>query len=325
MSCEDSTVLGDTLTSPSMATRPQLEHTQSEQHESQIHRPNVTLEQISELLDRKLELQKTSIISEINAQLKMEMKTLIQNEIKCCLSNYKAEMDLNMNSLTVDQSVLNKKIDALTLRINSLEAEYTSLKNESKIKEPNNQIDTSIVNNSLASSYVPESNSRKFVVYGIAEYYQESEWDLHNRVIEAFRDLMEVDLVGYIEETYRVGRRSNRNRPLVVELISKRMTKYILKNNHYLRGTGLFISEFLDANSLKERNAMREKMFEARKKGLHAVISNNQLIVDGKIVDLKLTNERQERIIKSDEITSKDIQQPQTANEHDINRTFRNQ
>lgn len=93
---------------------------------------------------------------------------------------------------------------------------------------------------------------------------------------------MHVDLTGYIEETYRIGRNELKNRPLVIELISKRMVKHIKENRNYFQGTGLYLTDFLDKKAQKERFLLREEMIKARKKGLHAVIRNNQLLVEGK-------------------------------------------
>ncbi|CAB3254128.1 unnamed protein product [Arctia plantaginis] len=97
---------------------------------------------------------------------------------------------------------------------------------------------------------------------------------------------MQLDLMDYIEETHRIGRYSNKNRPLAIELISKRMAKHIKDNNHYFQGT---ISEFHDENAQKERLQMRDEMLNARRKGMHAVIRNNQLIIEGKRINI--TNE----------------------------------
>lgn len=69
----------------------------------------------------------------------------------------------------------------------------------------------------------------------------------------------------------------NYNRPLVIELISKRITKCLIDNSIYFRGTNLYISEFLDENARKIRRNMREKMIRARRQELRAAIKNQQL------------------------------------------------
>lgn len=154
---------------------------------------------------------------------------------------------------------------------------------------------------------------KKFVLYGLQETYDEDEYNLNYRIINVFKDLFNVDLTGYIEESTRIGKKGNR-RPLIVELISKNMTKYILQNVAYLRNTGLYISEYLDENGRNNRKKAQEILRNARKNGRHAIIRNNKIIIDGK--DYKH---------KSD----KDI--PETtnydkyiSNNQDFNNTFRN-
>ncbi|CAB3252345.1 unnamed protein product [Arctia plantaginis] len=76
---------------------------------------------------------------------------------------------------------------------------------------------------------------------------------------------------------------SAKSRPLVIELIIKRMVKYLLKNSQCFQGTGLFIAEFLDNTVRKERAQLREELFAARQKGLRAIIRNKQLYIKGKL------------------------------------------
>lgn len=114
--------------------------------------------------------------------------------------------------------------------------------------------------------------------------------------------------MGYIEGTYRIGKRSSKNRPLVIELLSKRMAAYLKENSHVFQGTRLFLSEYLDDNARRERNLLREEMLKPRKQEMHAVIRNNQLFIDGKIankaddtpddkIDTKKCNPQEEQLI----------------------------
>lgn len=144
---------------------------------------------------------------------------------------------------------------------------------------------------------IPEHNHKKFVRYGLADYYKEPEWELQNRLVELFHEITDVDLTGYIEDMYRAGRKGTKNRPLVIELLSKRMTRYITSNSHCFQGSGLGISEFLDAKARRERAQMREELFKARQNGHHAIIRNNQLYIDGILTKKHdYNNEQQQNI-----------------------------
>lgn len=102
-------------------------------------------------------------------------------------------------------------------------------------------------------------------------------------MIDLLYEKLDIDLTGYIEETYRLGRKHSKNQPLVIELISKRMAKYVIENKQCLQGTRLYISEFLDENS----RSQRKEMLKARKKGLYAIIRNNQLFIEGKRIEIQ--------------------------------------
>lgn len=74
------------------------------------------------------------------------------------------------------------------------------------------------------------------------------------------------------------------------------MATYVKENRHLFRGTGLFFwiimakkkdSVFLDNNARRERKLMREEMLKARNKGLHAIIRNNQLLIEGKLISIE--------------------------------------
>lgn len=128
-------------------------------------------------------------------------------------------------------------------------------------------------------------HSKRFVLYGLNECEQESELVLVDLIQRIFCDIYNIDLTGQIEEIRRMGRRGTR-RPVLIELLSKRMTKYITENSNYLKNTGLFASQFLDPDSLRDRNVLRGKLKEARQRGQHAVMRNNKLFINGREVNL---------------------------------------
>lgn len=144
-------------------------------------------------------------------------------------------------------------------------------------------------------------NTKKIVLYGLNEYYQEAEYDLHGRIINTFHEILDINITGYLEEVKRIGKfRPRQQRPVVIELISKRCTKYILQNAKQFRNTGLAVCEYLDEQSLQTRKKLREGLILARKSGHHAIIRNNSLIVNGNVVQTQdttnLSNESRKSI-----------------------------
>ncbi|KAL0894534.1 hypothetical protein ABMA27_013111 [Loxostege sticticalis] len=254
---EDISLLGDTFCPENAQTNEQTE---------------LTLQSITNVITRSLQENNNMII--------IQLQNTIQTEVQKAIQLLRAEYKQDICNLKEENKNITIEIQQLNEKIHKLQKENDLLKKDINSSRTQNPTYTSDTRNN-------ENYCKKFVLFGLEEYYKEPECDLYDRIHELFRNLMQVDLRGYIEDTYRIGRYNrNGNRPLVVELISKRMVKYLIENSGYLYKTGLSISEFLDRSSRLERKALREKMLLARKNGLHAVLRNNQLYIEGKITNI---------------------------------------
>ncbi|KAI5642242.1 reverse transcriptase (RNA-dependent DNA polymerase) domain-containing protein [Phthorimaea operculella] len=245
-----------------------------------------------------------------------DIKTAVFAEFKSALSELKVEMNSKINTLSSEQKSLKHSISEIENNIKILTAENTKLNSE--LEELRRQF-------IAAKEYVEPPNpikieeskdttSKKIVLHGLTENYYETEIELHERVINIFRNIINVNTAGYIEDLTRIGRRNDK-RPLVIELLSKRLTRHLLQYKHMFKNTGLAISEYLDEDSLQQRKKMRESMFEARRNGKHAFIRNNKLIINGK--EEKHFQEKRVNMKKTDNkqiptITTK-IQQEKSA------------
>lgn len=130
-----------------------------------------------------------------------------------------------------------------------------------------------------------ENNSKILVLYGLDELWYETEAELHDRVIDVFQSITQVDLTGYIEDLARIGQRGSR-RPLKVELLSKRMTKYLLTHVTLFKNTGLWISEILDQKGLQDRKERRD----IRRKTRQYINNNDKKIFSAPDHDYPRTN-----------------------------------
>lgn len=225
---------------------------------------NITLEQISSLLDRKLEENKQATLQAI--------KNTIITEINNTIHEFKDSFKKTTNALTLEQTDIKTNIKLLEDKINNLEIEIT---------QNRHQIST-LQNKQIGFQQQNTDYTKKLVLHGLLEHGQETEQILHQRLINLFQEILNLDLTGYIEDQQRIGRRNGR-RPVVIELISKKMTKYILHNSQYFRNTGLNISEYLNDELLQQRKRLLDQLRCARQNGHHAVIRNNKLFVDGKL------------------------------------------
>lgn len=224
----------------------------------------------------------SKLLEQNNIKILSGIRDTIHTEIGKAINKIKEEFSNSIGELTGNQKNLQNQIKKIDERLKTLENQNTKLKQEiDELKNLEHQAQTQH-NRTLCCS----ENSKKIVLHGLPEHYYETEQELHHQVIQIFRDILNVDLLGYIEETKRIGkfRRSQNPRPLEIELISKRMCKYVLDNTGYFKNTPLAISEFLDANELQERKLLREKLKIARQNGSHAIIRDNKLVIDGQIV-----------------------------------------
>ncbi|KAG7305794.1 hypothetical protein JYU34_009938 [Plutella xylostella] len=248
---EDLSILGDTIvTDNSMHTKTEL-----------------TLENLSQMITQKLKENNVSII--------LEIQNTIQLEINKAINKLKEDIAGDIDTLNSKNNERKQEIEKINEKIKRIQEENNNLKEE--IKQLQHKIPETI-------PVYKESDNKKFVIYGLAEYYKETEYDLNTRITEILREYLNIDVFYSIEDTYRVGKYRNNNRPLVVELLSKKMVKYIHENKYYLEGTQLSIGEYLGEKERKERKQLREKMLKARKDGLHAIIRDNKLYIQGKQV-----------------------------------------
>lgn len=312
--------------------------TQRRQRRAHVHNDSLASENLSSLGDTfhleetaTSELNLMNLSKLINSHLKENNKTIIselqntiQAEITKAMTSLRNEMKIETSELFIQNDLRKEELRDINCKMEELKRENEKLQMEIKALE----VKITSGNEANGGQHITESEKKKIVIYGLVEYFREPESHLHGRIVEMFGELLNTDLTGYIEDTYRVGRRTNKNRPLVVELISKRMVKYLLENNHRLRGTGISISEFLNKNAQKERKNMLEEMFLARKKGLHAVIRNKQLVIEGKLVSKKENNYdvRRDSSVKTLENVQPDTYENLQNNSKDNgNHTFRSE
>lgn len=212
----------------------------------------ITLDNFRQLLDAKLEEKlenhKFSIIEEIRSAFKSEINKAVQN-LKQEIAQNTDTLRSEQVSIKEDISYLDEKVEKLEMEKNKLQLEIQNLhKNADRLLR------------------TEDDNSKKLVIYGLDEYNSENETELEKRIIYMFRDVMCTDLTGYIEEIKRLGK-YGRRRPILLELLSKRMTKYILSNVKQFRSTGVYVTEFLNGKGLQDKRQAQEKVYSTGKSG----------------------------------------------------------
>lgn len=244
---------------------------------------SITLEELGELINGKLEKN--------NQQLIADIKSIIHSEIINTISNLKIDFNQKTDALSCQQTIINNDIADLNRKISNLETKNKKLQNEI-----NTLLDKSQnFNTRNTEQYQDHLNCKRIVLHGLQEFRRENEMETHDRVINIFGEIMNVNLFGYIEELTRIGRQGNK-RPLIIELLSKKLTRHLLQNKQYFQNTGLYITEYLNKNEIKDRKELIKTLQKARKDGQHAVIRNNKLIINGKIIHPNQIQETKETV-----------------------------
>jgi hypothetical protein len=224
----------------------------------------LTLDQLSALLDNKLDRYKTIMLA--------EMKATIQREINTTIHQIKQDITQEISTLSSQHEIQKSELQKTKVKIEQLEKETHQLKTELHQLKYQLGTETNTVKNI--------EQNKTIILHGLNEYESESESDLCSRVDNMFADLMNININGFIEQATRIGKRGYR-RPLRIDLLSRRMTNYILQNAHLFKNTGYAISPFLDKKALEERMLLRENMRKARQAGKYAIIKNNKLFING--------------------------------------------
>lgn len=234
----------------------------------------INLQELSSLLDSKFANFRRIIMQDISNEIEVKMEKMFSEFCKKKIDN-----------LTIEQETIQKKISELTQKIKNIETELSYAKDKNSLHkinhcDPNLNLKDEMY--MLQEKINTEINNKKIVLYGLDEHWNESHLQIIDRINYAFYDILSIDINGYIETVSRIGKKGYR-RPIVIELISKRMADYIIQNATYFKNTGLYVSKILSKAELEQKLTLKLKLQEARRNGHHATIRHNQLYVDGKI------------------------------------------
>lgn len=238
----------------------------SQQHLAQGQ--TTMLDQISMLLDLKLKENNDTIIN--------TLKSLIQLEINSAIDKLKQDFIQKNDKILTQQKLFSNQLEETNMKIKLLERENQRLTTELR------ELQTSLNNAKELTNNGRYNQSNHFILYGLNEYHGEKEADLYPRISNMFSDILNIDINGFIETVKRIGKKGHR-RPVIIELLSKRMKKYVMENAYCFKDTGYAVCEVLDSDALQKRSRLRKKMLEARKEGHHAVIRKNLLYINGQV------------------------------------------
>lgn len=245
------------------------------------------MEKISTLLDSKLntkfEQLRISIIKDITQEFNNKIEKL------------KSEFVQTTDFLTLQQNELKSQMNEAINRVCDIEFQIKNLHQkhnicvDENITKPQANLHVENENLSLQNKIEElyykineEKYCKKIILYGLNEYKNETEQNLIEQLNNLFYDTLDIELNGYIEKVKRLGRNTYK-RPVEIELISKRITEYILSNSIWFKNTGIYISKYLTKEQQQERQTLMKLLKTARENKQYAVIRDNKLYVDGQL------------------------------------------
>ncbi|KAI5636742.1 hypothetical protein NE865_10568 [Phthorimaea operculella] len=287
-------------------------------HPSEIPETNtpITLHQINQLIQKNLQHNTEFMLS--------SLKSTFQSEIENAVATLKSDFQKNKEYLQKENTKLKADIHKLDSKIILLQNQCSTLQEE--YKKIQKKLDTENTDSNPATATIQNAtnqnaNEKTFVLHGLTYNYWETEEDLINRVTNVIYDVLNINISNDIDEITFIGKKGYK-RPIKIEIISKRLKKYILENSVYFKEAGLSVSDYLNEKDLRERRELQKALKSARENGHHAVIRNNKLLINGResLIIINENHNRTDAGISESEINGAESQR----NSEEANDNFRN-
>ncbi len=128
-----------------------------------------------------------------------------------------------------------------------------------------------------------ESKKKNFVIYNLEEK-ESNYFQLENCILSLINDGCRVSCVDIeIDFIKRLGKRSNKIRPVLVGLTTWRKKMMIMKSKKLLKGSNLRIEDDLPKDILKKQKELIPTMLKFREEGRKVFIKFDKIMVDGKV------------------------------------------
>ncbi|XP_042149445.1 protein unc-13 homolog C-like [Ixodes scapularis] len=198
-----------------------------------------------------------------------------------------SKMNDTVLNVLASQNEINKKMTALTERIDGLERQVTGLNAVTKqIKDI--EAGVSGFDAQLSSLHAKvddlENRSRRnnLIIYGIDESNTETVEDLEEKVKnEVFLQKPGITITG-IERCHRLGRKvENKPRPTILKFIDYREKLAILRSSYKLKGTKVSISEDFSIRVREIRKHLWKSAANEKENGAKVKLVYDKLNVDG--------------------------------------------
>jgi hypothetical protein len=135
-----------------------------------------------------------------------------------------------------------------------------------------------------------ESFSRRsnLLIYNVPEDKNETWKQCEKLVVDIVTSRMRIKLTSDdIERAHRIGRPSNRSRPIVVKFSNYKKKVELLSSISLLKGSNINITEDYTHRVRMIRNELKSYMLNARRDGEYAALRYDRLLINGKTYSLE--------------------------------------
>lgn len=205
------------------------------------------------------------------------------------------------NDLNSQKQDMRKMEQNITQSINSnINEKFTQL--ESKTAELENKIEKQQESIDILEKLVRKKN---IVLFGVDET-EHSYSGLVKLVLDILVRNMNIDCHrGEIEEVRRLGRKSDKMRPIIVTLTTVGRKIEILKNKKSLDGSSVYLKEDYSQKVLEKRKQLQEELKREREAGKNVALRYDKIVELKKYrVETENTRKQKRPMSKSPEITN---------------------
>lgn len=129
-----------------------------------------------------------------------------------------------------------------------------------------------------------EIRRNNLVIFGLTE---EAEEELLHKIIEFLKTILKVQISAQeINSVYRFGR-SDKDRPVILKLVSFHKKVQILKQGILLKGSNISISNDLNKEDREKQKILRKHLKLAKTQGLEAKIVNFKLLLNNTVLSVE--------------------------------------
>lgn len=185
----------------------------------------------------------------------------IYNLLKQVNSNLENKISSVEQEVKTIKTVVGQEINDLKNRVQILEQEKLSLKEK-------------------ITHIERKSKHNNIIIYGIPED-NENPIDLTEIILEFVNGLLKVELHKIeLNNLFRIGKKQQTTRPILVSFISYLKKQEILRNCKHLKGTNISISEDLIEEDRQNRKILIEYLKEAKQQKKRTTIKGNRLKIE---------------------------------------------